>query len=239
MKALILAGGRGKRLDELSSSKNKCMIMVNGRPLIENSLDYASNTDINEIIIVVGYRAEEIINTYGIKYKNKRLKYVIQPEQRGLVHAMECAKETISGDDFLLLLGDEISVNSKHQEMINEFKKNDIFAICGILWVDDKNLIKKTYTLVQDNENTIYRLVEKPHNPLNNYMGTGNCIFKNEIFNYIDFTPIHHIRKEKEFPDLLQCAIDDGKVVKSFIISDKYINVNSPEDIIIAENFKK
>ena len=237
MKALILAGGRGKRLDDLSLNKNKCMIEVNSKPVIEYSLGYAVSTDVDEIIIVVGHRAEEIINTYGNRYKDKKLRYVIQWEQKGLVHAIECAKDTIDGDDFMLLLGDEILINPNHQSMIDEFRKGEAFAICGVLYVNDKNLIKRTYTMVQDENNTIYRLIEKPRNPLNNYMGTGNCIFKNEIFNYIDITPIHHERKEKELPDLIQCAIDDGKIVKSFIICNKYTNINSKEDILMAEGF--
>lgn len=235
MKALILAGGRGKRLDEISMNKNKCLVEVNGKPVLEYSLSYAASTNVDEIIIVVGYKAEEIINTYGNKYNDKRVKYVIQWEQKGLVHAIECARETIDGDDFLLLLGDEILVNPRHQELLNEFKKGDAFAVCGVLWVDDKNLTKRTYTIVQGSDNTIHRLIEKPRNPLNNFMGTGDCVFKNEIFNYIEFTPIHHDRKERELPDLIQCAIDDGRIVKSFIVCDKYTNINSKEDISIAE----
>ncbi len=237
MKALILAGGRGKRLDELSMQKNKCMLEVNGRPIIEYSLDCASNADVEEIIIVVGFRAEEIINTYGTQYKNKQIKYVVQQEQKGLVHAIECAQEIINGDDFMLLLGDEILLNPRHQELINEFRNNDIFALCGVLKVEDRSLIKRTYSIVQDNSNVIYRLIEKPRNPLNNFMGTGDCVFKNEIFNYIEFTPIHHERKEKELPDLIQCAIDDGKTVRSFIVCDRYTNINSKEDILVAEGF--
>jgi len=239
MKGLILAGGRGKRLDELSINKNKCMIEVNGKPMIEYSLNYASETDVDEIIVVVGHRAEEIINTYGNKYKDKRLRYVIQWEQKGLVHAIECARDAIVGDDFMLLLGDEILVNPKHQYMLDEFRKGDVFALCGVLWVDDKDLIKRTYTLIHDSNNIIYRLVEKPRNPLNNFMGTGDCVFKNNIFDYIEVTPIHHERKEKELPDLIQCAIDDGKIIKSFIICDNYVNINSKDDIIFAEGFFK
>ncbi|MGC1403175.1 MAG: nucleotidyltransferase family protein [Thermodesulfobacteriota bacterium] len=239
MKALILAGGRGKRLDELSVEKNKCMIPIKGRPVIEYSLDNAVNTDIDEIIIVVGYRAEEIINTYGNRYKTKKIKYVIQWEQKGLVHAIECAKEPLSGDDFLLLLGDEVLINPRHQAMLAEFQKSDLFIICGILTVEDKELIKRTYTLIHDGSHIIYRLVEKPRNPFNNFMGTGDCVFKNDIFNYVDVTPIHHERKEKELPDLIQCAIDDGKTVKSFIICDKYSNINLEDDIRMAENFFK
>lgn len=239
MKALVLAGGRGKRLEDVSIQKNKCMIEINGRPVIEYSLDCALNTDIDEIVIVVGFRAEEIINSYGTRYKSKRLKYVVQQEQRGMVHAIECCQEILNGNDFILLLGDEVLINPRHQELINEFRNSDAFAICGVLKVEDKSLIRRTYSIVQDSNNVIYRLIEKPRNPLNNIMGTGDCVFKNEILSYIEYTPIHHERKEKELPDLIQCAIDDGKIVKSFIICDKYTNINTKEDILMAESFFK
>jgi dTDP-glucose pyrophosphorylase len=237
MKALILAGGRGKRLDELSANSNKCMIRVHGRPVIEYSLDCVVETDIEEIIIIIGYRAEDIINHIGNQYKGKKIRYVIQAEQKGLVNAIECAQEAIAGEDFMLLLGDEILVNPRHQAMIDEFMTKNLFVICGILRVDDKELIKRTYCLIQDDNNNIFRLIEKPRKPLNNYMGTGDCIFRNQIFQYVEYTPIHHERKERELPDFIQCAIDDGNAVKSFIICDRYTNTNTKEDIEMAESF--
>jgi dTDP-glucose pyrophosphorylase len=237
MKALVLAGGRGKRLDDLSAAHNKCMIPVHGRPVIEFSLENAANTDVDEIVVVVGYRAEEIINAYGNTYRDKKLKYVIQWEQKGLVNAIECAKEALEGDDFVLLLGDEIMVNARHQALLDQYRQEkEVFVLCGVLQVENKQLIKRTYTLIQDNDNVIYRLVEKPRNPLNHYMGTGDCVFNNRIFEYMAVTPIHHERNEKELPDLIQCAIDDGNMVKSFLICDQYTNVNSREDILFAEN---
>jgi dTDP-glucose pyrophosphorylase len=237
MKALILAGGRGKRLDDLSANNNKCMIKIRDRHVIEYSLDNAISADVTEIIIVVGYRAEDIINHFGNSYKGKKLKYVIQWEQRGLVHAIERAKDVIGNDDFILLLGDEIMLHPKHKEMVDEFNRSNPFALCGILHVEDKEMIKRTYTLIQDENNRIHRLIEKPRNPLNNLQGTGDCVFNRNILNYIDITPIHHERNERELPDLIQCAIDDGKIIRSFNICEKYTNINTRDDIRIAENF--
>jgi len=121
--------------------------------------------------------------------------------------------------------------------MIKEYYDEDIFALCGTVIVEDKNLIKKTYSIIQEENNEIIRLVEKPDNPVNNIMGTGNCIFKNEIFSYIPKTPINQKRGEKELPDLIQCAIDDGKIVKSFVICDQYFNLNLKEDIKDAKSY--
>src|SRR4030042_6896946 len=150
MRALILAGGRERRLDELSEKKNKCMIEVGGRPIIENSIQYVIKTNISEIIIVVGYKAEEIINYFGNEYKGKKKKYVIQWEQEGLVHAIEYAKEAVAGDDFMLLLADEVIINQKNSHMIEEFNKGEVFAICGVLNVENKEYIRRTYTLIHD-----------------------------------------------------------------------------------------
>lgn len=237
MKALILAGGRGKRLGGTCDEKNKCMISINGKPLIEYSLDCVIQTNLSEIIIVVGYKAEEIINTYGNRYKGKTIKYVIQSEQKGLVHAIECAREAIGKEDFMLLLGDELLINPEHQEMIDIFEKENLFGICGVVMVDDINLIKKTYAVIQSEENRIFRLVEKPSKPMNNIMGTGNCIFRNEILPYIDQTPINQKRVEKELPDLIQCAIDEGNIVKSFVICDSYLNINSKDELKEAKSY--
>jgi dTDP-glucose pyrophosphorylase len=230
MKALILAAGRGRRLGNITLS-NKCMLELFGKPVLEYNLDRAAELDVKEIILVVGYRAEEIINRYGINYKGKKIRYVIQSEQKGLVHAIECAREAIGKDDFFLLLGDEVLINSRHKEMLEKFKGEKVFGLCGVMFQRNKEKIKRTYTVITDSKGRIFRLIEKPKKALNNWQGTGHCVFKNKILSYIERTPIHHERGEKELPDLIQCSIDDGKIVKIFNICDEYTNINSDEDL--------
>jgi dTDP-glucose pyrophosphorylase len=237
MKTLILAAGRGKRLGELSEDKNKCMLLIRGKPLIEYSLDCAIQIDSSEIIIVIGYRGSEIVKCYGQTYYGKQIVYVEQKEQHGLVHAIECAKEAIGKEDFMLMLGDELMINPRHKGMIGLFSAEKLFGVCGVVKVEDMNLVKKTYSVVQSNDEKIIRLIEKPNNPQNNLMGTGNCVFRNDILSYIPKTPINQNRSEKELPDLIQCAIDDGKVVGVFDICDRYVNVNIPDEIEKVESY--
>lgn len=239
MKALILAAGRGKRMDHLSANTNKCLIPVRDKPLIEYSLDrIASLTDISEIVIVVGHHAESIINRYGINYCGKKITYRIQFEQHGLVHALETAIPDLGGEDFLLFLGDEIVLGNHHQAMIESFYKNRAHVICGVINNTNFSEIRKTYAVIQDTNNAVFRLIEKPQKQINNIMGTGNCIFKYEMVKYIPKVPIHHIRKEKELPDLIQCAIDEGHQVKSFFFSGGYFNANTCNELqSIEENW--
>jgi dTDP-glucose pyrophosphorylase len=233
MKALILAAGRGKRLGDISEGINKCMLEIAGKPLIQYSLDCASSLEqVEQIIIVVGYRSEDIINRFANKYNDRGIVYVKQSAQQGLVHAIECAKDALGQSDFMLMLGDEFMVNPQHKEFIAEFLKHGVLALCGVVLVSDRQLIKRTYAVIQSENGQIVRLVEKPNNPIfNNIMGTGNCIFKHQIFDYIPLTPINQNRKEKELPDLIQCVIDDGQIVRPFVICREYINVNYTEEL--------
>lgn len=237
MKALILAAGRGKRLGDLSKDKNKCMLLVRHRPLIEYSLDYAVQIASSEIIIVIGYKGDEIAEHCGSSYRGKNIVYVRQNEQHGLVHAIECAKNSIGNEDFMLMLGDELMINPRHKEIMDFFYEKKLFGVCGVVKVDDLNLIRKTYSITRSNDGKIVRLVEKPSNPQNNWMGTGNCVFRNDILSYIPKTPINQNRGEKELPDLIQCAIDDGKQVEAFDICDRYVNVNVPEEVEKMESY--
>jgi dTDP-glucose pyrophosphorylase len=237
MKALVLAGGRGARLGEMSDARNKCMIEVAGRPLIEYSLQCALRAGLSEIVIVVGYRAEELINAYGNGFKGLPIRYVIQQEQKGVVNAIECCREAVGGSDFMLMLGDELLVNPDHRGMVAGFDDDNIFSLCGVVEVKDRSLISRTYSVIQGDDRRIYRLVEKPGNPLNNLMGTGNILFRNEILSYIEGAPINQKRGEKELPDLIQCAVDDGKVVKSYNLCERYINVNSSVELEEAASY--
>jgi UDP-N-acetylglucosamine diphosphorylase / glucose-1-phosphate thymidylyltransferase / UDP-N-acetylgalactosamine diphosphorylase / glucosamine-1-phosphate N-acetyltransferase / galactosamine-1-phosphate N-acetyltransferase len=237
MKALILAAGRGSRLNEITKNRNKCILNVLEKPTIEHNLERATNIDeINEIIIIVGWKPDDIINRYGNEFRGKKISYVFQNEQQGLVHAIETAKEKLNGEDFFLLLGDEIIAESTEKEMVKKFKEENLFAVCGVIKQSNRDHIRKTYSVIVDENKNIFRLIEKPRKPLNEYQGTGHCIFKNQILDLIKYTPIHHERKEKELPDLIQCAIDDGEKVKIHVIGKNYVNTNTENDLETAKN---
>ena len=236
MKALVLAAGRGSRLGEETTEHNKCMLQLLGKPLVQYSLENAVQAGVSEIIVVVGYHAEDIINGFGIDFNGTRIQYVIQDDPRGLVHAIETAGPAIGGEDFMLFLADEILWSPQHADMVRAFEQQDLFGICGVVRETNPDEIRKTYALIQDEATQrIHRLIEKPRRPPSEVRGTGNCIFRREILDYVPLTPINQSRGEKELPDLIQCAIDDGEDVRAFDIGNGYVNINTPDDILIAE----
>ena len=69
MQVIILAAGMGKRLGELTQNNTKCMIRVNGVTLIERVLDQFSKLKLNKVIMVIGYKGEELRSFIGDSYK--------------------------------------------------------------------------------------------------------------------------------------------------------------------------
>lgn len=240
MRALILAGGRGKRFNNSDDSGNKCLLLCGGKPLIQYSLENAVVAGAESIVIVVGYRAEDIINKFGTEFQGTKISYVIQNERQGLVHAMVCARSAINDSDFMLFLADEVIISPRHSQMLQVFNNEKLFVVCGTAYVEDRSQIHKTYALIGDDKTQrIFRLIEKPRVPVNKIMGTGNCVMRSDIFNYVERTPINVERNERELPDLIQCAVDEGQLIKYFDIGDGYFNINTPEDIVLAENYIK
>jgi len=87
MKAIILAAGQGKRLRPLTLEKPKVLLEVNGKSILEHNLEIL-NEFVDEVIIVVGFLKEQIIEKIGLSYKDMQISYVEQKELLGNGHAI-------------------------------------------------------------------------------------------------------------------------------------------------------
>ncbi len=240
VKALVLAGGKGNRLAEKTATVPKPLLSVGPKRLLDFSLQSATAAGVDEIIVVVSTFTDAIRRHYGGSYGGTRLVYVVQEDPQGLVHAIECAVDALDGSDFLLLLADEVMIRPRLPAMIETFHRDYAFAVLGVTRVADRALIRRTYAIFKDSATgATHRLIEKPRNPHDDVMGTGNCVFHSGMLSYIDLCPINQSRREKELPDLIQCAIDDGHLVETFEVTDQYINVNTLEDFERAEDLLK
>ena len=69
MKALILAGGKGSRIQEITKGESKNVLEVYGKPLVEYNLDQAVKIGVKEIIIVLCHKPKAFISAIGKKYR--------------------------------------------------------------------------------------------------------------------------------------------------------------------------
>jgi len=106
MQAVILAAGRGTRLKPITNHIPKPMIKIDGKNFLERNIELLPK-EINEIIFVVGYLKEQIINHFGSEFLGKKITYVKQKNLLGTGHALHLCKEHLD-DKFLVMMGDDI-----------------------------------------------------------------------------------------------------------------------------------
>lgn len=110
MQAIILAAGMGKRLGEYTKENTKCMVKVNGTPLIDRLLLQLSRLSLKRIILVVGYQSQKLIDHIGYEYKGLEIKYVHNEiyDKTNNIYSLALAKNLLMEDDTLLVESDLI-----------------------------------------------------------------------------------------------------------------------------------
>ncbi len=73
MQAIILAAGMGKRLKQLTQNNTKCMVKVNGVPLINRTLNQLEQHNLSRIVIVTGYEGQNFENILKVCISKHRL----------------------------------------------------------------------------------------------------------------------------------------------------------------------
>ena len=122
MQALILAAGTGSRLGKHTKENTKCMLEINGSTLIEQALDKLNNIGIKKLILVVGYKKENLIAHLGNKYKNIEIEYVENPiyDTTNNIYSLYLAKEQLAQDDTILLESDLLFEEKIIANLIND-----------------------------------------------------------------------------------------------------------------------
>ncbi len=128
MKALILAAGFGKRLQPITNSIPKSMVVVNGTPLLMNALNNLTSLGINEISIVVGHMAEYIKEAIGDEWNGARITYYENKDYLSTNNVYSVFKAAESFNDDMLMLECDIYY---HKEMIEALMRGK--GDCSIL----------------------------------------------------------------------------------------------------------
>ena len=75
MQAIILAAGMGRRLGAYTKDNTKCMVPVNGVRLIDRLLGQLSKLSLQRVIMVVGYKGQELRNYIGERYADLHVEF--------------------------------------------------------------------------------------------------------------------------------------------------------------------
>ena len=218
MKAVILAAGEGRRLRPFTETMPKVMLPVSNKPVLEYVFDAVKNSGINEVIIVVGYK-KEVIMEYFKDYSDVGIRYVVQDKQLGTAHALLQAKNHINGT-FIVLSGDNIIDQNSISNLINDKSEHSILI--------KKHHHPSKYGVVSAEKNILKEIVEKPKEERDRFISTGIYKLSGSIFDKLEELTSQGIYA---LTSIIQSIVDQGEKVNT-VTAGLWMDIVYPWDLI-------
>lgn len=234
MKALILSGGKGKRLRPLTYSGPKQLIPVANKPILFYGIDSIVSSGIEDLGIIVSPETKEEIERAVLDGKERfkwdcSFTFIEQSYPGGLAHAVLTAEDFIGNTPFLMYLGDNL-IKENLRVFIDLFLQKKPESLILLKEVENPERFGVA-TLNEKNE--VVRLVEKPKIPESNLALVGVYIFSPSIFQASRCIKPSW-RGELEITDAIQYLISCGRPVVAQILEGWWLDTGKKDDILYA-----
>lgn len=241
MQAIILAAGMGKRLKELTKDSTKCMIKVNGVTLIERMLSQLDKLNLSGIIIVVGYKAEELISFISNLAVQTPIIFVTNDiyYKTNNIFSLYLAKNYLLKEDTLLLESDLIFTDAVLQKIINDQYPSLALVAKYESWMDGT-----VVTLDEDNNITSFiGKMQYDYNDINQYYKTVNIYKFNKQFSNTHYVPFleAYIKAQGRnvyYEQVLKVIglLDKPEIKATILENEIWYEIDDAQDLNIAES---
>jgi len=197
-KAVILAGGRGTRMRPFTYEIPKPLIPVQGKPLIQHTIDLLMQYNIREVIFSIGYLGDKIKEYFGNGNKfGVKISYVEEDEALGTAGPLNLMKEKLK-ESFIMFNGD-ILANMDLFDFIKFHTRHRGLATIALKSIPDPS----RYGTVKMEGNIITEFMEKPQEQVKHgLINAGVYVMEPEV---IDYIPKGRVMMEDEvFPRLAE-----------------------------------
>ena len=172
MQSIILAAGMGKRLGEKTRDNTKCMLEVNGIRLIDRALESLHEAGISRVILVVGYKGENVREYIGDQFKGMPVVYVNNDvyDKTNNIYSLFLARDFMCEEDSLLLESDIIFEPRVLQRILDDPYPNLALVDKYESWMDGT-------VVTLDDERRIKRFIDKSgfrYDEIKSYFKTVN-----------------------------------------------------------------
>jgi NDP-sugar pyrophosphorylase family protein len=106
MDAVIIAGGKGQRMESLIP---KALVVVKGKPLVAHQIDFLFKSGIEKIVLALGFKAEQVIDYIKSHYPNAKIDYTIEKKLLGTAGALKLALSKTDADYVVALNCDDVT----------------------------------------------------------------------------------------------------------------------------------
>lgn len=226
-KCVIMCGGSSSRLFPHNKEKQKSLLKINKKPILQYVVEYWQQFT-NDFIFVVKYFKDDVIKFVQKLPVNSE--FVEPLYLKGIADGLSYTKNLV-GENFIVVLGD--CLGKGNFKFPSNFQQG-----VGIWETKDENAIKQSYA-VKIKQNKITKVIEKPSELINNYCGMGFYFFNKKVFNYIIKTSPSSLRNEIEITDVIQNMITAGEKISPLFFKGDYININTYNDFLKAKKIFK
>lgn len=242
MQAIILAAGMGRRLGEYTRDNTKCMLPVNGERLIDRVLGQLSQLGLSRVVIVVGYKGQNLIDYIGHRYDDHlKIEYVNNPvyDKTNNIYSLSLAKDKLQEDDTLLIESDLIFDDSLFRMILDNPYPNLALVDKYETWMDG--------TMVRiDEDNNIVNFIPKKafkYKDVDSYYKTVNIYKFSREFSqnkYVPFLEAYSkaLGNNEYYEQVLRViTLLDNAELKALPITNgaKWYEIDDVQDLDIAE----
>ncbi len=219
--AIILAAGEGQRLRPFTVSKPKVMLAVAGKPALQSVIEALAACGIRDIVIVAGYRKEQIFDAMGNGEDfGVEIRYVTQERQLGTAHALRQA-EPLAQDEFIVLPGDHLI----EAETIRDFIPVSPWALL-VKQVPEAQTVR--YGVVATDNGLVTAIIEKPSEPCAGLVSTGIFKLRKKVFDYIG--------NEPDMPAVINRMVSSGHHIQAIETGGVWLDAVYPWDLLVLNN---
>lgn len=230
----------GRRLGEFTKDNTKCMVQVNGTRLIDRLLGQLSKLSLSRIVIVVGYKGDELKKHVGNQYSGTKIEYINNPiyDKTNNIYSLALAKEQMQQDDTLLIESDLIFDDNLFSLIIDNPYPNLALVAKYESWMDG------TMVCIDDEKNIINFIPKEAFSfsEADKYYKTINIYKFSKEFSrtkYIPFLEAYSkaVGNNEYYENVLRIiTLLDNKELKALpITNEKWYEIDDKQDLDIAE----
>jgi bifunctional UDP-N-acetylglucosamine pyrophosphorylase/glucosamine-1-phosphate N-acetyltransferase len=220
MKAVILAAGESTRTYPLTFTRPKPLLDIANKTILEYNLE-AMEGLIDEVLLIVGYRKEMIMERFGNRFGGIKLTYIEQKERLGTGHALLAAEPRLKGR-FFVIGGDDIF----NRRLFEECLKHDLCVVA------EKVKEPERFGVWIEKSGKVSGFAEKPEKFISDLANTGLYILDSDIF-----PEIRKLKKSKREEYELNEAANELSAKRDIHIvrSEKeWLSIGYPWDLLWA-----
>ena len=241
MQAIILAAGMGRRLGEYTKENTKCMVPVNGVRLIDRLLGQLSQLDLARVVIVVGYKGQELKDYIGHRYDDLlKIDYVDNPvyDKTNNIYSLSLAKEQLQEDDTLLIESDLIFSDRLFRMVLDDEEPNVALVAKYESWMDG------TMVRIDQDRNIVNFIPKKAfrYEDADQYYKTVNIYKFSREFSRNVYVPFleaycHALGNNEYYEQVLRVItlLDRSDLKALDIGQEKWYEIDDVQDLDIAE----